>query len=138
MSIDTSQRYDPSGLESLELREEGCMLSLRRRERLVTVRIRDARRTTPEIANLGSDALASAIDSHHRALGYNRLLIWTTYLYQRCIVLHFCKQTNSSTYMRCMGAGKPTFRDKVPPCRIQRVVGTPRNVLPVRITRTVF
>ena len=45
------------------------MLSLRRRERLVTVRVRDARRTTPEIANLGSDALASEIDSHHRALG---------------------------------------------------------------------
>ena len=43
------------------VRTEGSILSLRRRVRLVTVRIRDTGRTTPEIANLGWDTVASAV-----------------------------------------------------------------------------
>lgn len=41
--------------------KQGSVLSLRRRIRLVTVRIREAGRTAPEVANLGLGTLAGAV-----------------------------------------------------------------------------
>lgn len=51
------------------LRKEVVITSLRRCIRLVTVRIRETGRATPEITNFGCDTAASAVFTCHRALG---------------------------------------------------------------------
>lgn len=57
-------------------RKEGCVLSLRRRIRLVTVCIRDTGRSTPDITDLGRDTLAGAVLTRRgafRLVGVERL-----------------------------------------------------------------